>query len=131
MAKNMNDNDFNLYMLKFKNRYTIEVGGDNVRGIRGRYGEIESYDPEKQLLGVWCINMTAQRKTSLLRRLTPYLIEAHQDCDREFGAYFHESNLDEVAKIIKARRKKILSDDQKKILADRARKNFHKFNCST
>lgn len=116
-------------MLKFKNRYTIEVGGDNIRGIRGRYGEIEPYDSEKQLLGVWCVNMTAQRKTSLLRRLTPYLIEAHQDCDREFGAYFHESNLDEVAKIIKARRKRVLTVEQRKILSDRAKKNLHRLDC--
>lgn len=124
----MNDHAFNLYMLKFKDRYQIETGGDNIRGIRGRCGEIEPYAPEKQLLGVWCVNMTTRRKKSILARLTPYLIEVHQDCDREFGAYFHESQLDEAAKIIKARRKRVLTVEQRKTLADRARSNFHQLN---
>jgi len=52
----MTDQEFNLYMKKFKNRFFITIDEDNVRVINGRYGKIAPYSLKKRLLGVWCIN---------------------------------------------------------------------------
>lgn len=82
--------NFNKYINKFNNSFTITTNEDQVRIIRGRFGIIAPYDPKNQLLGIWCINLSKRKKSSLLKQLNPYLIEVHQDCDCEFGAYFHE-----------------------------------------
>jgi len=57
----MTDQEFNLYMKKFNNRFFVIIDEDNVRIINGRYGKIAPYSPEKRLLGVWCINTSAKR----------------------------------------------------------------------
>lgn len=48
----MTDQEFNLYMKKFNNRFFVIIDEDNVRIINGRYGKIAPYSPEKRLLGV-------------------------------------------------------------------------------
>ena len=122
----MRDIDFNNYMKRFTNSYFVKKAGDGVAVIEGKFGNIAPYSPEKQLLGVWCIDLSARRKSSILKRLKPFLIEVHQDCENEFGAYFHERHLDDVCLVIKAKHRRRLSGEQRKRLADIARQNFSK-----
>ena len=122
----MTNKEFNLYMNKFKKQYAVIINEDNIRIINGKLGKIAPYDPKKQLLGVWCINLTKRHKNSLLKRLKPILIEVHQNCDNEFGAYFHEKDIDAVCSAIKAKRRRKLTDEQRQKLAQRAKKNFNK-----
>lgn len=122
----MKENDHNMYMQKFDKRFFVKTDEDQVRIIESKFGKIAPYAPEKQLLGVWCINLTPRKKKAILKRLSPFIIEVHQDCECEFGTYFHEKDLDVVAKIICARRKRILSEEQRKVLIDSARRNFAK-----
>lgn len=121
----MKDYEYNLYMAKFKDQYFVRVDEDNVRNIEGRHGKIAPYAPEKQLLGVWCVNLPRLRKTLILKRLGAVLIEVHQDCEREFGAYFHEKDLDIVCRIIKARKKSQLTNEERQLRSDRAKVNFN------
>ncbi len=124
----MTDQEFNLYMKKFEDRFFVTIDEDNVRIISGKCGKIAPYAPEKQLLGIWCINLSPWQKTSFLKRLNPFFVEVHQDCSREFGAYFHEKYLDEVCKVIKAKRRPKISDELRQERSIRARKNLTKIN---
>lgn len=110
----MTDHEFDIYMHKFKGRYRIKTAQDQCRVIRGRFGEISPYDPTNQLLGVWCTGCRSKcHKAWVLKKLQPVLIDVHQDGDGEFGAYFHEKDLDFVCKAIKARPRKVLSEEQR------------------
>jgi hypothetical protein len=120
----MTDQEFNLYMKKFDDRYFITVNEDNVRVINGKYGKIAPFDPENQFLGVWCINISPWLKKSFLKRLCAVFIEVHQECDSEFGAYFHEKHLDEVCKVIKAKRRPKISDELRQERSMQAKINF-------
>jgi len=120
----MTDQEFNLYMKKFNDRYFITVNEDNVRVINGKYGKIAPFDPENQFLGVWCINISPWLKKSILKRFHAYFVEVHQDGDSEFGAYFHEKHLDKICTAIKAKRRPNLSDELRQELSRRARINL-------
>jgi hypothetical protein len=110
---------FENYMKKFNDRYFVRKDEDGIFNITGRWGKIAPYDPEKQLLGCWCINLTRWKKKSFLKRLQPYFIDVHQDCDCEFGGYFHEKDTQTIAKIIGAKKRRALSDEQRQALAKR------------
>lgn len=116
------DNKFNTYMGKFKNLYFVKIDQDGCRYIGQNSRKIAPYLPEKQLLGIWCTNMTTRMKKSLLNRLKHLLIEVHQDCDNEFGAFFHEKDLDAVAKVIKAKRRMKLTEKERQARSMRAKK---------
>jgi hypothetical protein len=122
----MNDKEFNYYLNKFNDRYIVTSDDDNVKVIAGKIGKISSYDPENQLLGCWCINLTKRFKNAILKRLNDVFIEVHQDCDCEFGAYFHEKHIKAVASVIKARKRRNLTDQHRLKLAKRAKHNFMK-----
>lgn len=92
---------FENYMKKFSNQYFVQKDEDGVFAIVGRYAKISPYSPEKQLLGVWAINLPPYKKSWLLRKLSA-LVCVHQDADNEFGAYFDEKYLETVAKVVKA-----------------------------
>ena len=65
----MTDNEFNLYMKKFEDKYFITVNDDNVRVIENNQIKIAPYDPKNQLLGVWGINLSPWLKKSILTRI--------------------------------------------------------------
>ena len=121
----MKNQEFNSYMNKFKNQYFIKTDEDNIRIIEGTLGKIAPYSPEKQLLGIWCTNLTVNMKKTILRSLNAILIDVHQDGDCEFGAYFHEKHLDIVCKVIKARKKRQLTNEERQALVARAKVNFN------
>lgn len=120
----MKDSEYNLCMSKFKDRYFVRVDENSIRFIEGRLGKIAPFAPEKQLFGVWCINLASYKKKSILKRLGAVLIEVHQDCEREFGAYFHEKDLGIVCKIIKARKRLQLTNEERQSRSDRAKVNL-------
>jgi hypothetical protein len=122
----MNDTEINNYLKKFKGQYFVKRNQGNEFIIDGTLGTIAPYNPEKALLGCWCINLPPRLKKSILKRLNGIFIEVHQDCDDEFGAYFHEKDLDKVARVIKAKKKRILSAEQKQRLSVLAKNNFKK-----
>jgi hypothetical protein len=116
--------EFENYMRKFNDRYFVRKDEDRIYIIAGKYGKIAPCDPAKGLLGVWCINLpTKLKKTYMLKRLSSVLINVHQDCDQEFGAYFHERDIEIVAKVIKAKHrcKREFSEKQKQAIAARGR----------
>jgi len=121
----MNDCEFNTYLSKFRDSYKITVEEDGIRVIIGKYGKVYPYDPKNQLLGVCGINLTtrriklifAQLSTTLQATICPY------EGDKDYGLVFNEKYLDDVCKIIKVRKRKKMTDEQKKELAIRLGKN--------
>jgi len=120
----MNDQYWSNYMKKYKNRFFITRDECGLSVLEFKQGKIAPYDLENGFLGVWCTDLTPRKKSSLLRRLNPYLVDVHQDADSEFGAYFVENNFYNVCKILNVRRRRELSPQQRLELSDRARKNF-------
>lgn len=108
----MGDKIWNDYLKKFDPSFISKIDEDGCRIIEGKFGKIGVYDLKNQLLGVWCINLTPRKKSSLLKHLNSIFIEIHQDCDDEFGAYFHEKDLEKVCKVIKARKRRRLPEKQ-------------------
>lgn len=120
----MTDNEFNKYIGKYSQKYITKTSEDGCRIIPGKYGEIGPYSPEKRLLGVWSFNHTTRRKRMILQQLSSVIIDVHQDCDNEFGAYFDEDNIDIVAEVICAKKRRNLSDAERRRLGEQARRNF-------
>ena len=120
----MTDFDFNRYLNEFDDYYFVDIDDDACRIINGKYGKIAPYSPERKLLGVWCINISMRRRNLLLQKMKNVLIKIHQDGEPEFGAHFHEKDLDVICDAIKARKRRQLSEEKKQVLRDRLNKNL-------
>jgi hypothetical protein len=59
-------------MNKFRDRYFVKVDEDNARIIEGRFGKIAPYAPEKQFLGIWCIQYDHSQEKIYFKAPKPF-----------------------------------------------------------
>lgn len=118
--------EFDSYLKKFQNILPVKKHEDNTLIIPGKLGHIDAYSSEKQLLSIWCSDLSVRFKQSLLKRLKPYLTEICSGYDDGFHGTFFENNIEAVAKTLRVRKKRKLTNEQKTKLQIQARHNFTK-----
>ena len=92
--------------------------------LRGRHGDVYLYGGDT-LVAHTTGNVIANRLLGL------DCTEAHQDCrPTELTATFHKDNLPQVAKLLRLRKRRVLSEKQLAVL-NRARIAAHKLNAHT
>jgi hypothetical protein len=118
--------EFDSYLKKFQNILPVKRHEDNTLIIPRKFGQINAYSLEKQLLNIWCTDLSVRLKKSLLKKLKPYLTEICSDYDDGFHGTFFENNIEAVAKILRVRKKRKLTNEQKTKLQILAIHNFTK-----
>ncbi len=84
-------------------RFRVHADAEGFPIIPGRYGEIECYDPAGRELAVYTTHRRLFEKLWAIPG-----VQRHQTGDREMCALFPREALEQVAEIIKARRRRTL-----------------------
>ena len=119
----LSDREFNNYLKKFNKLYKVsKCVDDPMKIIQGKYGRIEPYGRGK--LEVWLKEELSQKRMGLLKRQLVPISLRYLNMTDGGSAIFLEEKIEGVASIIKVRKKRIMTEEQKEKLRNRLNKNL-------
>lgn len=118
----MNRKLLNNYLVKYKDTYKVFKNDTGMKILMGKFGQIEPHSKGKLVL--WLrgsdedfTELSHRKATSLIKALDPYLTHCLV-MTGELSATFLEENIHSVASLLRIRKKRKLSEEQKtKLLA--------------
>ncbi len=107
---------------KYKMQYKVVKDEFGMAVLKGKIGQIEPYSDKLHQVWVTGIHSgkeLSQRKTSsILKKLSPFLTH-RVILDGEIIGEFSKENLEKVAGVLKIRKRRVLSAEQKSVLSRR------------
>lgn len=130
LDKEIPDTLWKKYLNKYSKTYKLQKGQDGTIEIKCKRGKIQPYSIIQRKLLFWGNYTSIRAKNNFFKRLDaiyPLGYKKTQEGDTEFVIVFDEKNLEDLASIIEAKKRRILSDKQLETLA-KNRKPFKKQN---
>ena len=118
---NQTETTFNRHLQQFKDVYKIFRNPDHIYSIKCRYGIIQPYSLERQLLMFVGTFRTKRQKNAFLK-LRPLFCGVIFNSDTECNLVFLETKLKELELYLLIRKRRYLTEEQRRVLTFRLAK---------